>query len=40
MGSAEKAKATNEVVLAEHCAEVDVRARQPEQLFVFQAGEL
>ena len=39
VGSDEKGKATNEIVLAEHCDEVDVRARKPAQLF-FQAGEL
>ena len=35
MGSDEKGKVTKEIVLAEHCDEVDRRARKPAELFSF-----
>ena len=35
LGADDKGKATKEVVLAEHCAEVDVRAKKPRPLFDF-----
>ena len=35
MGTDATCKVTNEVVLAEHCAEVDVKAKKPRPLFDF-----
>ena len=35
MGADAKGKVTKEVVLAEHCAEVDVKAKKPRPLFDF-----
>ena len=35
LGADDKGKATKEVALAEHCAEVDVRAKKPRPLFDF-----
>ena len=35
MASGEKGKLFNEIVLAEHCDEVDKRMRKPAQLFSF-----